>query len=41
MTAKVWKQIWKEFHEWYVVKSVDPEWEEQQKKIEELVEKYK
>ncbi len=41
MTAETWEKIWKEFKEWYVVKNIDPEWKEQQKKIESLVEKYK
>ncbi len=34
-----WKVIWEDFQEWYLENN-EPEWETQQSKIEEIVEKY-
>lgn len=34
-----WENLWKEFNNWHDKKS-GPEWSVQQKKIEELVQKY-
>ncbi len=34
-----WKVIWEEFEEWYLENN-EPEWEAQQSKIEELIEKW-
>lgn len=39
MSSEKWKRIWEEFSEWYA-ENDQSSWEEQQKVIEDIVEKY-
>ena len=34
-----WKLIWDKFNNWYESQKTEPSWEDQKKKIEELVER--